>query len=129
MLNYRQFEVGPDPFGRVWKAYFKWLQTAISIRQSDTVDVKFVIATEDERMEKTIAIPHTQLLALREQTGHEMTDAWAARLAAAHLEHVIETAEDIEKEIVTVSMEDLERWAAAVEREEREEIDRRKAAG
>ena len=80
-------------------------------------------------MEKTIAIPHTQLLALREQTGHEMTDAWAARLAAAHLEHVIETAEDIEKEIVTVSMEDLERWAAAVEREEREEIDRRKAAG
>ena len=43
MLNFRQFEAGPDPFGRKFQVYFKWLQTAISIRHADTVDVKFVL--------------------------------------------------------------------------------------
>ena len=39
MLNFRQFEAGPDPFGRKFQVMFKWLQTAISIRCSDSVDV------------------------------------------------------------------------------------------
>jgi hypothetical protein len=43
MQNFRQFEAGPDPFGRKFQVFFKWLQTAISIRHSDTVDVKFVL--------------------------------------------------------------------------------------
>ena len=46
MLNYREFDAGPDPFGRKFHVFFKWLQTAISIRHADTVDVKFVL--EDE---------------------------------------------------------------------------------
>ena len=44
MLNFRQFEAGPDPFGRKFQVFFKWLQTAISIRHADTVDVKFILA-------------------------------------------------------------------------------------
>ena len=43
MQNFRQFEAGPDPFGRKFQVFFKWLQTAISIRHSDTVDVKFIL--------------------------------------------------------------------------------------
>ena len=36
-----------------------------------------------------------------------MTDAWCARLAALHVKHLIETGEDMEKDLVTVSPEEL----------------------
>ena len=52
MLNYREFEAGPDPFGRKYQVYFKWLQTAISMRHADTVDVKFILRTKPARPPK-----------------------------------------------------------------------------
>jgi len=107
MENFRQFDAGPDPFGRNWKVKFKWLQTAISLRHSDTVDVKFVVHDDSTRTEKTIALPHADLLALSRKTGRPMTDAWCARLAALHVKHLIETGEDMEKDLVTVSPEEL----------------------
>jgi hypothetical protein len=55
----RLFEAGPDPFGRMWKVQFRWLQTGISIRHADTVDVNFWISTDgSEPEEKVIALPH-----------------------------------------------------------------------
>jgi hypothetical protein len=116
MENFRQFEAGPDPFGRTWKVEFKWLQTAISLRHSDTVDVKFVLWLEDERMEKTIAMPHADLLGLSEKAGHPMTDAWCSRLAAVHLKRIIESGEDMEKDLVTLSPADLANGAAELRR-------------
>jgi len=107
MENFRQFDAGPDPFGRTWKVEFKWLQTAISLRHSDTVDVKFVVHGDGTRGEKTIALPHADLLALVQKTGRPMTDAWCSRLAALHLQHLIETGEDMEKDLVTLSPEEL----------------------
>jgi hypothetical protein len=103
MRNFREFEAGPDPFGRTWRVYFKWLQTGITLRHADTVDVKFVVEYEGQREEKIIALPHPGLLALSKATGHRLTDAWCSRLAALHLKHMIETGEDIEKRLVTVS--------------------------
>ena len=116
MENFRQFEVGPDPFGRTWKVYFKWLQTAISLRHSDTVDVKFVLRDNGTHSEKTIAMLHVDLLELSRKTGRPLTDAWCSRLAAAHLKHLIETAEDLEKDLVTVSAEDLAMYDAQFEK-------------
>jgi hypothetical protein len=107
MLNFRQFDAGPDPFGRTYQVLFKWLQTAISIRHSDTVDVKFILIHEDTRTEKTIAMRHADLIQLSRESGQAMTDAWCARLAAMHLRHLIETGEDIEKDLVTVDAEHL----------------------
>jgi hypothetical protein len=112
MENFRQFEAGPDPFGRTWKVEFKWMQTAISLRHSDTVDVKFVLRDDVTRAEKTIALPHADLLALSQKTDRPMTDAWCSRLAALHLKHLIETGEDMEKDLVTVSPEDLAAYDA-----------------
>ena len=110
--NFRRFEAGPDPFGRIWQAEFRWLQTGISIRHADTVDVKFVVWTEDEpKQEKVLALPHPTLLALSRQTGHPLTDAWCLKLAAAHLKHMVESGEDLEKTLVTLSPADLERAA------------------
>ena len=112
MQNFREFEAGPDPFGRKWKAHFRWLQTATSIRHADTVDVKFGVSVDDQPFEERIvALPHPALLALSKSTGHRLTDAWCLKLAALHLVHMIETGEDIEKSLVTVPAEELGRYA------------------
>jgi hypothetical protein len=110
MENFREFDAGPDPFGRMWKTRFKWMQTAIAIRRTDTVDAKFVLETDDEKVEKLVAIPHTDLLALHKESSVPMTDAWCTRLAAMHLKHVIESGDDLEKEIVTPSPEQLREY-------------------
>ncbi len=113
--NFRHFRAGPDPFGRTWQVDFLWLQTAIAIRHSDTVDVKFLISNGDTHLEKVIALPHAELAALSQKTGRPLTDPWCSRLAALHLIHMIETGEDLEKDLVTVSPEDLEKYNAMLE--------------
>ena len=118
MQSFRQFEAGPDPFGRQWQVLFKWLQTAISLRHSDTVDAKFILESDGERVQKQIAMPHADLLELSRRTGHEMTDAWCARLAALHLKHMVESGEDLEKDLVIVRPAELAAYAAALGREE-----------
>jgi hypothetical protein len=103
----RLFEAGPDPFGRMWKVQFRWLQTGISIRHADTVDVKFWVSCDGgEPEEKVIALPHPALLQLTE-SGRKLTDPLCMRLAAAHLKHMIETSEDMEKTVITVSPEEM----------------------
>ena len=122
MLGFREFEAGPDPFGRKFQVLFKWLQTAISLRGADTVDVKFILTDENGgRTEKTIALPHASLLDVSRQTGRDMDDPWCARLAVLHLLHVVETGEDMEKNLVTVMPADLKRYAGELARAEESE--------
>ncbi len=122
MLNFRQFEAGPDPFGRKFQVLFKWLQTAISLRHADTVDVKFILSDESGgRTEKIIALPHPDLLRAAAQTNRQVDDAWCGRLAQMHLLHLVQTGEDIEKDLVTVPYPDLERYAAEIARMEASE--------
>jgi hypothetical protein len=114
--NYRRFSAGPDPFGRTWQVEFQWLQTGISIRHADTVDVKFYLWTEgEEKQEKVLALPHPELLELSKATGHALTDPWCAKIAARHLEEMIRTFEDMEKTLVTLSAQDLKRAAGALQ--------------
>ena len=123
MLNFREFDAGPDPFGRKYHVLFKWLQTAISIRHSDTVDVKFILTPDDgSRTQKTIALPHAELVVLSRETGRPIDDSSCARIAALHLLHVIATGEDIEKDIVTLAPEELKRYASELAREEQAAI-------
>jgi hypothetical protein len=58
---------------------------------------------------------HLDLLDLSKKTGRPMTDAWCSRLAALHLKHIIETGEDMEKDLVTVSLEELAAYDAQLE--------------
>lgn len=111
----RLFEAGPDPFGRMWKVQFRWLQTAISIRHADTVDVKFLVTPDNgSPEEKVVALPHTALLELTAESGRKLTDPYCMRLAAAHLRRMIETSEDMDKTLVTVSPEDLRTYDHAM---------------
>ena len=109
MQNFREFVAGPDPFGRTWQVEFKWLLTAISLRHSDSVDVKFVLRSDDTKVQKTIALRHPDLLDLSEKTGRPLTDPWCSRLAAEHLKRIIETGEDMEKDLITPSLEQLQK--------------------
>jgi hypothetical protein len=128
MLNFRQFEVGPDPFGRKWQVMFKWLQTAISLRHSDTVDVQFVLKSEDTRIQKQIAMPHAELMELSRRTGHPLDDAWCSRLAAMHLRRMIESGEDLEKDLVTVRLDALAQYASELGNEESAAVAARRGA-
>lgn len=109
--DFRRFEVS-DPFGRTWEVEFLWLQNAISIRHSDTVDVKFALRSGAERLEKIIALRHADLLETSRKAGRPITDPWCARLAALHLARILEVGEDMEKSLVTVRAEDLEDYSA-----------------
>jgi hypothetical protein len=110
--NFRRFVTEADPFGRAWDVEFRWQQNGISIRHSDTVDVKFNVWTVDEpKQEKVVAINHPDLLRLSSESGTALSDGWVALLAARHLKHMIETDEDMEKNLVTVPYEDLQRYA------------------
>jgi hypothetical protein len=123
MLNFRQFEAGPDPFGRKYQVLLKWLQTAISIRHADTVDVKFVLIDDrEQRTEKTIALPHAALLTAAREVNRPLDDAWCGRLAAMHLIHLIDTGEDMEKDLVTLTLPEIRGCAEVEQRVEREAI-------
>ncbi len=113
MISFREFEAGPDPFGRKFQVMLKWLQTAISIRHADAVDVKFVLTGEDgARIERTVSLPHAALVQASAETGRRMDDAWCGRLARLHLEEMIRSGEDMEKELVTVGSSELRKLAA-----------------
>ena len=112
-FNHRNFNA-TDPFKREWQAEFRWLQTGISIRHADTVDVKFQIRSGEDVQEKVIALPHPLLLELSKTSGIPLTDPWCMRLATAHLQIMIRTWEDMDKTLVTLSLPDLERVQQAV---------------
>ncbi len=113
--NFRRFSVGPDPFGQTWNVDFRWQQTAISIRHSDSVDVKFFLERGEDVQEKVIALMLPDLMALSEKHQRPITDPWCLRLAATHLKRMIETDKDMEKTLVTTSLEDLEQAEAELE--------------
>ncbi|MGH9660994.1 MAG: hypothetical protein ACRD96_20775 [Bryobacteraceae bacterium] len=107
MVNFREFDAGPDPFGRNWRVQFKWLLSGIATRHSDSIDVKFVLETEGERQEKMVALGHPDLLRLSAAAGRALTDPWCSRLAALHLKRMIETGEDMDKDLVTTTGDQL----------------------
>jgi len=113
--NFRSFVVGPDPFGRQWQVIFLWQQNGITIRHADTVDVKFELRQDGQMSEKVVALRHPDLLALSHKAGRPLTDAWVLKLGALHLRHMIESDEDMDKTLVTASLEDLERHNSLLE--------------
>lgn len=98
-MDYRNFEVTSQVTGEVYKVDFRWLQTAISLRHSDTVDVKFVVNGSG----KVVALPHAALEHGTRSSGTPLTDELCLRLAAEHLKEALETGADAEKDLLTVA--------------------------
>ena len=114
MENFRDFEIGPDPFGRTWRAQFKYLQTGISIRHSDSVDVCFILTSGEEQMIRTVVMQHADLREYTKRTGREFSDTWCSRLAVCRLRSAVETAEDLEKDFLQVTPAEIAEYDAAV---------------
>jgi hypothetical protein len=119
MENFRDFQVGPDPFGRTWRALFKYLQTGISIRHADTVDVCFVLDSPESgepELQKIVVLSHPELREFSKRTGREISDTWCSRVAYCKLRQVIENGEDMDKDYLTVTPHELEEYDAAIRR-------------
>lgn len=112
MDNIRKFTAGPDPFGRTWDVEFQWLQTAISIRHADAIDVKYIIGTTDEpKQEKVIALPLPDMLAICDTVGHPLSDPFCMKISSMHITRMIESFEDMDKTLVSVTRPELLHYA------------------
>ena len=117
--NYRHFEA-VDPFDRIWQIDFRWHQTAISIRNADTVDVSWQLTSPDQTTVKVIALPHSLLLRAAKRLERSVSDPWCMKIAAVHLMKMVETWQDMDKTLITLGIEEIEeaaqttaRWEAA----------------
>lgn len=81
------------------------MQTTISLRRSDTVDVKF----QANGMGKIVAVPHATLERACAPLGIPLTDAPCLRVAAECLSEALRTGADAEGGILTLSPSRTER--------------------
>ena len=91
-MDYRHFEVRSRLNNQIYRCHFVYLQTAISLRHSDTVDVKFLVNGTGV----VVALPHTAWVEYQNKTGRPLTDELAAQVAAALLREALERGDDIE---------------------------------
>lgn len=109
--NFRNFVTGPDPFGRTWTITFRWQQNAISIRHADTIDTKWTIECEGESQDKVIALPLPILIKVAQDQQRQITDGWCMKLGGLHLIEMLSTWQDMDKELVTASLEEIRTYA------------------
>jgi hypothetical protein len=121
MENFRDFEAGPDPFGRKWQVRFKYLQTGISIRHSDSVDVCFILDDgESTPHQKVVVIQNADIRAYAARTGRPVSDPWCSRIAMCKLRYVVDTAEDLEKDYLPVTAREIEEYDSKIKKWEDE---------
>jgi hypothetical protein len=129
LKNFRNFEAGPDPFGRKWHVEFKYLQTGISIRHSNSVDVCFILTSGEEKLKKTVVLPFHDLKAwAKAGSGRKFDDTWCARAAVLKLRSAIDTAEDLEKDYIVVTPAELEECGSIIKQWEAESVSKAKHA-
>lgn len=120
MENFRDFNAGIDPFGRTWHAQFKYLQTGISIRHSDSVDVCFILDNGEEHVRKIVVIQNADIRAYGARTARPVSDPWCARIAMCKLRYAVSTAEDLEKEYLPVTAREIEEYDSRIKKWEDE---------
>jgi len=87
--------------GTVFRCHFLFIQTAISLRHSDTVDVRFMV--NGRRI--TVALPHVAFVEYAKRTGGVLTDEGAIDVARACLQERLEKGEDVEE--ITVPSDEV----------------------
>ena len=100
-MEARRFEVTSEITGERYTVEFRWLQTAISLRGSDTVDVKFLVNDGA----KVVAVPHGPLEQACRDTGVPLTDPLCRRIAERHIAEALRSDEDSAQEILTLTPE------------------------
>ena len=98
-MSFREFECTSRVDGSKYHCYFIFLQTAISLRHSDTVDARFQV--NGQRI--TVALPHVAFVEYINRRGAVITDPHAAGIAASCLKEYLESGGALED--ITVPLE------------------------
>jgi hypothetical protein len=81
---------------------YRALQTAISTRHADAVDVKFTV---DDRT-VWVAMPHPAWVRYQVRTGRVLTDPLAIQAAGHYLKQAIENGSETGREMYALSLEE-----------------------
>jgi hypothetical protein len=92
------------------------------------VDVQFLVSDGTQVLKRTVAMQDLDLKTRCKKTGRLMDDAWCARIAALHLKNMIETAEDFDKSLVTLSSAQIAEYDEAIQAWESGEVKQRRKA-
>jgi hypothetical protein len=106
------FEVVSEITDERFRVEFRWLQTAISLRHADAVDVRFSVNGQS----KTLALPHAALERSCRNAGIPLTDPLCRAVAARRLEIALRTGMDAEKDLITLTPEQVEEQVGALVR-------------
>jgi hypothetical protein len=109
-MNYREFKAQSTLTGQDYQCRFVYLQTAISLRHSDTVDVKFRVNGEGV----VVALPHTAWGEYENRAKRPLTDERAACVAAGILKESLERGDDVELLELNPAAEEVVRRAMGV---------------
>src|SRR5258707_12620756 len=90
-MNYRDFQAQSALTRQKYQCHFVYLQTAISLRHSDTVDVKFRVNGQG----MVVALPHTAWVEYQNRTGQPLTDERATQVAADILREALERGDAV----------------------------------
>ena len=107
-MEYRNFECVSQADGTRYHCSFIFLQTAISLRHSDTVDVRYLV--NGKRI--TVALPHVAFSQYKQRAGRDLTDEEAGSIAAQSLKDVLEKGGEVED--LTVPIERVLELTAGV---------------
>jgi hypothetical protein len=97
--EWNNFEVSSPLDGKVYRCRFHTLATGISLRHSDTVDVKFLV----NGAAVVLALPHAAFAERIQKTGQPLTDQDAVRIAGLSLKRLLERGERVETPLLTLS--------------------------
>ena len=98
-MNYAEFAVRSPLDGTAYQCRFHTLVTGISLRHSDTVDVKFLVNGTGV----VLALPHAAFAEYRRKTGRALTDRDAIWVAALALKELLERGERVDVPVLTLS--------------------------
>ena len=96
-MGYEEFSVPSPASGKIQHCRFHTLMTGISLRHSDTVDVKFLVDGKGV----VIALPHVAFAEHHRRTGRALTDAMAIQMAGLFLKELLEKGERVQDQLLT----------------------------
>jgi len=109
-MDSEEFQVRSPLDQKTYHCRFHTLTTGISLRHSDTVDVKFLL----NGTPIVLALPHAAFAEYRRTAGRALTDGDAVRIAGLALKHLLESGERLDTPLLTLSHEQTLEFAERV---------------
>ena len=99
-MDYEEFEVLSPLDQKTYHGRFHSLVTGISLRHSDTVDVKFLL----DGSPIVVALPHAAFAEYRRKMGLPLTYRNAIQIAGLWLKQLLERGERMDEPLLTLSL-------------------------